>query len=410
MLHYPPQLKPLFQTLLKHNITPVIVGGFVRDSLLNIPSKDIDVELYAITSLSEIVPLLEPFGSLSSVGKSFEVYKLSLDTIEIDFSLPRKDSKVSVGHKGFVVEVDSSMSFTQASKRRDFTINAMGYNLQTQQLLDPYGGKEDLTNRVLRVVDEKTFQEDPLRVLRAVQFVARFELHTHPTTLQLLQKMVHNKLLFELPKERIYEEFKKLLIKGSKPSLGLLLLKKIGALNYFKPLRVLSQKEYFSVCDSLDTLQTLQTPNPKTHLFIAFALLCRFFNTQECKNFLTLLSDEKKLHQEVCRYLSVEFDLSHITPYALYKLAQHISIQDYLLFLQAQGVCTQTQRAKIKRWSLKLGIYTQAKKPLVSGKDLLQAGLKPSKEFSHILQKLYEKQIKGEFHTTQEGIDSLMLF
>ena len=154
-----------------------------------------------------------------------------------------------------------------------------------KKLLDPFGGRKDLQNRVLRVVDEKTFQEDPLRVLRAVQFVARFELQPHPTTLQLCQQMVHNKLLEELPKERIYKEFTKLLLKAHKPSLGLLLLKKLGALNYFKPLRVLSQKEYFSVCDSLDTLQTLQTPNPQTHLFIAFALLCRFFNTQECKNF-----------------------------------------------------------------------------------------------------------------------------
>jgi tRNA nucleotidyltransferase (CCA-adding enzyme) len=241
-----------------------------------------------------------------------------------------------------------------------------------------------------------------------MQFVARFELQPHPTTLQLCQEMVHNKLLVELPKERIYKEFTKLLLKAHKPSLCLLLLKKLGALNYFKPLRVLSQKEYFSVCNSLDTLQTLQTPNPQTHLFIAFALLCRFFNTQECIIFLTLLSDEKRLHKEVCHYLMVDFDLCNITPYALYKLAQHRSIQNYLLFLQAQGALTQAQKNKIKRWSLKLGIYTQAKKPLISGKDLLQAGLKPSKEFSHILQELYEKQIKGEFHTTQEGIDLLI--
>jgi len=122
------------------------------------------------------------------------------------------------------------------------------------------------------------------------------------------------------------------------------------------------------------------------------------------QKFLTLVSDEKKLHKEVCCYLLVDFNLCNITPYTLYKLAQHRSIQNYLLFLQAQGVLTQAQRNKIKRWSLKLGIYTQAKKPLVNGKDLLQAGLKPSKEFSHILQELYEKQIKGEFHTTQEGI------
>ena len=174
MISYPKKLQAIFNKLILHSIKPIIVGGFIRDALLNTQSKDIDIELYNLNSFEELEKILTPFGTINSVGKSFGVYKLSFEDLEIDFSLPRTEQKISLGHKGFSVTTSSNIDFKTASKRRDFTINSMGYDVLEKKLLDPFFGMRDLKNKILECVDNKTFVEDPLRVLRAVQFSARF--------------------------------------------------------------------------------------------------------------------------------------------------------------------------------------------------------------------------------------------
>ena len=152
---------------------------------------------------------------------------------EYDFSFPRKEKQVGIGHRAFKITCDGSLSFDEASKRRDFTINAMGYDIVNKIFLDPFEGHKDMQEKVLRHIDDETFIEDPLRVYRAVQFAARLGYTLASQTLILCKKMVDKDMLESLPKERIYKEWEKLFLKSPKPSLGFELMHEIGILRYF---------------------------------------------------------------------------------------------------------------------------------------------------------------------------------
>lgn len=219
-----------------------LVGGSVRDMLLGKkPTKDLDIEVYGLQP-EEIQQTVEQYGKVAEVGKSFGVLKYYDGNLEIDFSLPRKDSKVGKGHRGFDVDTDPNMDIKEAARRRDFTMNAIMYDPLTEVLIDPFHGLADLEKKVLRVVDKKTFPEDPLRVMRGVQFIARFDLVVDIKSFNLMQKVVPT--LGELPKERIQLEWKKLLLKARKPSLGLKTMLDLGIIEqYYPELFVLTETE-----------------------------------------------------------------------------------------------------------------------------------------------------------------------
>ena len=193
----------------------LIVGGWVRDRLMgrDTGSKDIDIEVYGLPS-DRVRSLLESLGRVEAVGESFQVYKIG----DIDVSLPRRESKSGRGHRGFDVAGDPSMTFAEAARRRDFTINAIGWDPLSGEYLDPYDGRGDLDRRILRVVDPATFSDDSLRALRAVQFAARFDLQLDQPTRVLCRTMA----LDDLPQERIWGEIEKLLL-APRPSIGLAL-------------------------------------------------------------------------------------------------------------------------------------------------------------------------------------------
>ena len=211
----------------------LLIGGCVRDMILNNISKDFDIEAFGLQS-QEVEKIAKLFGKVAKVGKSFGVLKLILSNkIEIDISLPRKDSKISAGHKGFDVNTDPYMSFKKAASRRDFTINSIGFDPLTNKFYDPFKGIEDIKNKILKVTNPKTFIEDPLRILRAIQFVARFELEVEPETKKIIRKMLP--YLKELSKERILEEWKKLLLRAEKPSLGFIIGDELGVFKQLYP-------------------------------------------------------------------------------------------------------------------------------------------------------------------------------
>ncbi|MCH2171741.1 HD domain-containing protein [Myxococcota bacterium] len=210
----------------------LLVGGVVRDALLGLPTKDFDVEVSHL-DLSGLEEVLSEFGEVIQVGRSFGV--LRVKGLEVDFSLPRRDNKHGPGHRGFSVSVDTDMDFRQASQRRDLTINSMGYDLLNRELLDPHGGCADLEQKRLRATDPTRFSEDPLRGLRAAQFAARFEMNADDELISLCSQLD----LSELPGERCFEEFRKLLLKGRQPSLGLSLLERTGMLRFFPELAAL---------------------------------------------------------------------------------------------------------------------------------------------------------------------------
>jgi tRNA nucleotidyltransferase (CCA-adding enzyme) len=201
---------------------PYVVGGAVRDFLLGRAVHDFDVEVFGMPA-DRLRAALDREGSVNAVGEAFTVLKVTgLEEVPgaVDVALPRRDSKAGPGHRGIAVEGDPDMSIEDAARRRDFTMNAILYEPFAGAIVDPVGGQADLQARRLRAVDARTFGEDPLRALRAVQFAARFDLAVEPDTAALCASMP----VAELPAERVFGEIEKLLLKARRPSIGFTLL------------------------------------------------------------------------------------------------------------------------------------------------------------------------------------------
>lgn len=217
---------------------PFLVGGFVRDHFFQeihkrpVESKDIDVEVFGL-SFEQLAEALSPFGRVDLVGQSFAVAKLSTGNGDVDFSLPRRDNRKGIGHKGFEVEVNTNMTLEEAASRRDITWNAISINPFTGEIHDPFNGVNDIFFKRVHPVSE-AFKEDPLRVLRVAQFLPRFDGWTS-SSMDIMAQSIAGEFK-TLPKERIVEEFRKLLVKGVRPSSGFMFLKDVGWLSHFPEL------------------------------------------------------------------------------------------------------------------------------------------------------------------------------
>jgi tRNA nucleotidyltransferase (CCA-adding enzyme) len=234
-LQLPPGIARLLADVRAAGGRPYLVGGAVRDALLGleIEDRDWDVEVFGLAG-EHLAEVLAGTGRVDAVGQSFRVLKVTgLDGVAgaVDVSLPRRDSKVGPGHRGIAVQGDPDLPVEEAARRRDFTMNAMLFDPARGELLDPWGGRRDLEARLLRAVDERTFGEDPLRALRAVQLAARFGLAVDPATAQLCASMP----LAELPAERVFGEIEKLLLQARRPSRGVALMKEWGMLPVLAP-------------------------------------------------------------------------------------------------------------------------------------------------------------------------------
>jgi len=370
MFVYPNKLNIIFDKLKKFDIKPIFVGGYVRDHFLQIKSKDIDIELYNADNFEQIVEILKEFGNPNIIGKSFGVIKLCIDDLDIDFSLPRLESKVSNGHRGFEVKTFKDLDFKTASKRRDFTINAIGYDVFEKKYLDFYNGINDLKTKKLKFIDKNTFQEDPLRILRAVQFCARFELQIDKELFSTCRDMLDKNLLDELPLERIYKEIKKLLLKSKHPSIGLKLLQDLD----IKLFQIDDEK-----LKNIDYFISFKTTNNKTNLAILLALL---YNNSAFN--LEKLTNSKSLKNEIYMLLHVAEYFSAKRSTISYNIAKDLNFDILALFLKALHVEDNIIN------------NLESLKPKINGKDLLEKGIEPSKEYSLILQKIYEAQLKGE--------------
>lgn len=391
MIEYPNKLDKIFDKLDKYNASPIIIGGFIRDYLLGIESKDIDIEVYNISSYEKLEDILKEFGEVNSVGKSFGVCKVALDDLDLDFSLPRMDSKISAGHRGFDIKIESDIDFVTATSRRDFTINSIGYDIKNQKILDPYSGVRDLKERTLKIVDKKTFSQDPLRVLRAMQFCARFELRCNKTLISTCQEMIANNMLNELSKERIYEEFKKLFLKSQKPSIGLDFLAKINGLNYFNELQM-DSKIWIKTLNSIDKFSNNKTDNNNSNITIMLTLLCYEINEYKIKSLIDKLTNRKNLFKRIHSFHHIARYIQNRDNKLLYEVAKNIDTKELSLFLTALNI----DNEEIKN--------IDNLKPIIHGKEILACGIKPSKEFSQILDSAYKAQINKEFKNKQEAI------
>ena len=216
---------------------PRLVGGGVRDWLLGLEPKDLDVEVAGV-DFEALHRALAPFGATDVVGRSFGVIKVrsAASGAEYDFSLPRRESKTGAGHRGFAVEPDPSLSEAEAAARRDFTVNAISYDPFSAAIIDPLNGQADLRARLLRH-SSAAFVEDPLRVLRAFQLAARFDFTLVPETATLCRGIAG--AYGELPVERVWGEWDKWAVKSLKPSRGLEVLEQTGWLRHFPEIAVL---------------------------------------------------------------------------------------------------------------------------------------------------------------------------
>lgn len=196
--HFEQQINEAIAFLKPYTKRAYLVGGSVRDLCLSEPLHDLDIEVYDIEPKA-FEALMKRMGAIG-VGKSFFVYKLG----NIDFSLPRVERKSGVGHTAFDVHVCQDEK--EASRRRDFSVNAMMLNIFDSELLDFWGGKEAIERKSLKMIDEKSFREDSLRVLRAMQFSARLGFKIESKSAEVMRCIS----LSDLSKPRILWEFEKL--------------------------------------------------------------------------------------------------------------------------------------------------------------------------------------------------------
>ena len=441
-LNIPKVLEDILCNLQELGARPILVGGCVRDHFLNIPVKDYDVEIFGIDSYETIENSLKKFGSVKLVGKSFGVLTLRVDKYDFDFALPRTEKKIGNAHQDFEVITDANLSFKEAAIRRDFTINAIGYDFSKKKFLDPFNGIIDLEKKLIKHIDDKTFIEDSLRVYRAVGFASRFDFKIEEKTKELCKQIISSGELEYLPKERIFEELKKLFLKSSRPSVGFELIRQLGILKYFPELNALigciQDKEYHPEGDvwihtmmCLDELakiikdENIEDEYRKLYLF--YGILChdlgKPFCTQEINgkitshkhevlgiepsiSFLSKLTNEKKFIETVCTLVK-----NHLAPFQLYlaesslkaikRLSLKVNIEDLCLVCLAdclgRDILDKDKCYKATEWLLEkakeLEIHNEPIKALVQGRDLIALGFKPSQKFKEILDFAFDLQL-----------------
>jgi tRNA nucleotidyltransferase (CCA-adding enzyme) len=437
-------------SLKSKNAKAIVIGGSVRDYFMGLKIKDYDIEVYGICDIDALEQILSSFGKVNIVGKSFGILKLSHSGDEYDFSLPRTETKTGNRHKDFDIKCNSFLSYEEAFKRRDFTINAIGYDIETKKIIDPFNGKNDLDKKILRHIDNDTFIEDPLRVYRAIQFVSRFEFTLHDSTFKLCQKMVDDNMLEHLPKERVYAEFKKMLLRSKYPSTGFKLAKELRVLRYYPELKALIGLRQSPIHHpegdvwthsmmALDEMAKLKTGDDKKDEKLLWAVLCHDFgkatHTQLIEENITAIGHEAagiKLMRLFMSRLTNEYKLIkqieplvryHLAPSQLYKqkattkairrLSTKVNIEELVLVAKADFLGRLTPEAQngvyeAGEWLLaeskKIGVNDKPPTPLLQGRDLVKLGLQPSPAFKNILHEAYEAQIEGAITTYNEAL------
>ncbi len=448
----------------------LLVGGSVRDEVLGKASKDFDIEVYGLAP-EAIEKVASTIGRIDTVGRSFGILKIFLDSgFDLDISLPRTDSKIDVGHKGFRTEVDPQMSVAEAAKRRDFTFNALAKNPLSGEIFDYYGGVEDLRSRTLKVTDQERFQDDPLRLLRAAQFVGRFGMRVDPNSMEVMRGMVNR--LAELPKERIKEEWDKLLLRAQRPSMGLQMLFDAGVIDaHYPELAALykTPQEFewhpegdtwvhtLMVVDAAaNTVNRHQLSGTQARI-VMYGALChdlgKPLTTKEeqgrirsrghepagdppTRNLLTRLGQSAHTIDAVSATVrehlwpSVQFlstkKGADVSDGAVRRLAKRIhpaTISDLTYVAEAdhfgRGPFLDKDHSHqfllpdpyaAGKWlrdrAVSLGVYEEVPKSLIRGQDLIELGFKPGKDFGEIIR--LADAARDDLGTTREGILALL--
>jgi len=431
----------------------LLVGGCVRDFLMGVEPKDFDVEVYSVEP-HKLREILERFGKVDAVGEAFTVYKIGNN---LDVSLPRRERKTGRGHRGFTIEGDPQMSFEEACRRRDFTINAILQDPLNGEIIDPFDGRADIERKLIRVVAPETFVEDSLRVLRAAQFAARFDFEIESETAALCRSID----LSDLPKERTWGEFEKLLLIAEKPSIGLKwfydlkiaekLFPEITALvgvpqnPEWHPEGDLDVHTLLVVDEARKLIEDLPYSKRVT---IMLGALCHDFGKPATTRFFEGAwrshgHDEAGVEPTVTfldrlgiftldgydvRHQVVELVRNHLRPGEFYKnrddlgdgafrrLARRVELDLLYRVAKADSLGRNApwlppekrKTAEAQEWFIEkvknLKVERAAPQPILMGRHLIESGLKPSPRFKEILDAVYEMQLDERVRNLEEAI------
>jgi tRNA nucleotidyltransferase (CCA-adding enzyme) len=423
----------------------LIVGGWVRDRLMGRPSKDVDVEVYNLDA-QRLRALLETIGSVNTVGESFTVYKVK----DVDVSLPRVESKIGRGHRAFAVTGDPHLTPADAARRRDFTINAIAWDPLTDEYLDPFHGRDDIARRLLRAVDPQTFPEDSLRVLRAVQFAARFEFEVEEDTRSLCARIE----LDDLPSERIWGEIEKLMLQPQRPAIGWQLALELGVLDrLFPDVKALvgceQEPEWHPEGDVwVHTLMVIDQARTRIddlaraeQVTVMLGALCHDLGKPPTTAYIdgrirsmeheqagleptVRVLDRLNIHTldgfEV-RQQVLGIVAHHLKPLSFFKsatavgdgafrrLAQKVDLE--LLSRVAMSDClgrTGDFDCSGIGWfasrARELGVEHRAPDPILKGRHLIELGVRPGPQMGVILREVYERQLDGRVTNLAEAV------
>jgi len=423
----------------------------VRDRLLGEANKDFDIEVFGV-DYDTLVKALRRWGRVDLVGRSFGVIKLTTAGGQThDFSIPRRDAKIAPGHKGFEAAFDPSLTPREAASRRDFTINALLLDPRRGEVLDFFGGQEDLRRRILRHTSE-AFTEDPLRVLRGMQFAARFDLRLARETAALCRRIKDS--FHELAVERVREEWFKWAAKSRTPSAGLRVLEETGWLEHFPEVCALrgtpQDPEWHPegdvlthtghCLDALVKLPAWQSADPESRVVYSFAVLAHDFakpatTRRELRDgrwrivspgheaaggpvtesFLARLNAPLAIRQRVVPL--VVNHLAHLqtpTDRSVRRLARRLApetIEALCLVMTADafGRPPKPQVAPAGVTALlqlagELKLRDAAPRPILQGRHLIQLGMKPGKDMGRLLDAAFEAQLDGLFSDSQGAL------
>lgn len=429
----------------------MLVGGCVRDELMGREPGEFDVEVYGVDP-GRLREMLDAFGRVDAVGESFAVYKLGN---EIDVSLPRRDRKSGRGHRGFVIEGDPSMSFDEASRRRDFTINAILKDPLTGEIVDCFGGREDIERKRLRMVSPETFPEDSLRVLRVAQFAARLEFSLDDATRNVCRAID----LSDLPKERIWGELEKLLLKARRPSIGLRLIYDLGVADQSFPemaslVGVPQEPDWHPEGDvDVHTMMVVDEARKliddldhARQVTVMLGAVCHDFGKPATTEFRdgrirSLAHDEAGVEPTIAfldrlgihtldsydvRHQVVQLVRFHLTPGMFFKnppgdgafrrLARKVDLDLLYRVAKADSLGRNPDwlapekrfDAEAQEWFIRrvreLDIEHEAPKPILLGRHLIALGLTPGPEFKAILDAVYERQLDGSVADLESAV------
>ena len=450
MLALHPDIQPIYERLYRlireAGGRPLLVGGCVRDVLLGSRPSDLDLEVYELAP-QRLIDVLSSAFAIDRVGQSFGVIKLHHHPIDI--SLPRRESKVGLGHRGFEVLSDPWMSLEEAAARRDFTINAMAIDPVTEDLLDPFNGQRDLTLRILRHTSPQ-FAEDPLRVLRGMQFISRFELSPAPETLALCRGLVHE--YPTLTPERIWGEWEKWATRAAHPSLGLRFLQDIGWTAMYPELVALQGcpqdpawhpegdvwTHTLLVVDQAAQIAVREGLEGHERAVLLLAALChdlgkpstttvidghiRSPGHAECADPVSSFLDKLGISKDLATRIMalVRHHLSHLhfdgSPRHVRRLTRRLEEAGETLRMLARLVeADASGRPPLPR-ELPLAMHEmlatadglqlteQGPRPILLGRHLLSVGVQPGPRMGQILKMAYEAQLDGAFSTPEDGI------